>query len=104
MKALFLITLLSVGAASALHAPATARAEEPRPASATLKLEVLGMVTPNCPVLVKKAVGAIDGVEKVEASLEKHSATVTYRPDRTSPEQIRRVIKDRVGFDTRVKG
>jgi len=102
MKTLTLALLLSLPlAGSAALRPAAARAQAPALSSVTL--EITGMVTRNCPVLVKKAVSKIDGVVAVEASLETKTAEVRFDPAKTSPEQIRRVIKDRVGFDAKVR-
>jgi copper chaperone CopZ len=102
MKTLTLALLLSLPlAASAALQPDAARAEAPALRSVTL--EITGMVTKNCPVLVKQAVSRIEGVVAVEASLETKTAQVRFDPSKTSPEQIRRVIKDRVGFDAKVR-
>jgi copper chaperone CopZ len=100
MKTLKLMTFLSLACITFAQAPAPAAADEPQ--TTTVTLEILGMVTPNCPVLVEAAVGKVDGVKEVDASLKKKNARITYDAARTSAEAIRRVIKDRVGFDSRV--
>lgn len=79
--------------------PHTAHAED----SKTVTFLVQGMVTKNCPVLVRAAVSKMKGVKSVDASLATKSATVEYFASATSPQQIQKVIKDRVGFDTQIK-
>jgi copper chaperone CopZ len=65
--------------------------------------QIDGMVTDSCPALVKQAVRRIDGVQRVEASAKTKTVRVEYVEGRTSPEAIRKVIKDQTGFDARVK-
>ena len=87
-----------------LSSPPAVHGQQPA-TTKVVTLRIVGMATPSCPALVKAAVGKIPGVEKVEASLKTKTATIVYRPDRTSPQKIREVIKDQVGFDsTVVKG
>jgi len=103
MKTWTLIASLLTLPVATLHAT-TAHAEDAAPSSVSVTFDVVGMVTKNCPTLLKAAVSRIDGVEAVEASLQTKSATVTYRPAKTNPEAIRRIIEDRTGFDVRPRG
>lgn len=64
-----LVTALAVLAASA--APAWAETK-------TVTLSVPGMDCATCPITVKKALDKVPGVSKVEASLEKKEAVVTF--------------------------
>lgn len=66
----------------------------------TTRLAIKGMVTPNCPVLVKAALGKVEGVKRVQASLETKDAQIEYLEGVTSPEAMQRVLKDKVGFDS----
>lgn len=66
----------------------------------TTRLAIKGMVTPNCPVLVKAALGKVEGVKRVQASLETKDAEIEYLEGVTSPKAMRRVLKDKVGFDS----
>lgn len=75
----------------------------PSPVSSQTVLRIVGMSTPACPALVKSAVRRIAGIRQVDASLEQRSATVEFDPARTSVEEIRRVIKQDVGFDSEVR-
>jgi len=96
---LLLLTTSYHGASS----PTSAQAQQQQPAATkVVTLQILGMATPSCPALVKAAVGKMAGVEKVEASLKSKTATIVYRPDRTNPQKIRAVIKDQVGFDSKI--
>jgi mercuric ion binding protein len=51
--------------------------------SKTVTLSVPGMYCAVCPITVKKALSHVDGVEKVEPSLEKKEAVVTYDDAKT---------------------
>ncbi len=89
---------LVVGIAALLPASeATAAAK-----SKTTTLVIQGMVTNNCPVLVKTALSKVDGVLSVDANLKTKQVVVTYRDKVTDPKAMVRVIKDDVGFDAKV--
>lgn len=105
MKKLIIILALTLTHAALLDgsAPTTAHAEDVD-ATAVVVLEIQGMVTPACPTLVKAAVGKLEGVRKVEASLETKRARIEYEPAKVSPKKIRAVIKDQVGFDSKKVG
>jgi len=76
-------------------------ADAPQPdTTARAMLNVEGMVSESCPVLLTSALKRVEGVRHVEASYATHSATVEYDPQRISLDDIRRTIKSRVGFDT----
>jgi copper chaperone CopZ len=80
------------------------RADDPsQEKTRTVQFEIRGMVTDSCPALVKQAVQRIDGVQRVRANAKTKLVEVDYVVGRTSPEAIRKVIKDRTGFDARVK-
>ena len=70
-------------------------------ANSTAYLRIEGMVTSACPVLVKSAAGSIAGVRRVEASLEKKTASIEYDASKTSVEEIIRIILDRTGLQAR---
>lgn len=67
-----------------------------------VELAIGGMVSRNCPVLVRTAVGRVRGVSRVDASLERRNAVVTFDASQTSAEAIRRVIQDQAGFEARI--
>jgi Cu+-exporting ATPase len=50
-----------------------------------------------CAATVRKTVKSLDGVSRVEVSLEKRSARVTYAAGRLSPERIVAAI-DKLGY------
>lgn len=103
MKNLFAsaLVLLVLCASPALDT-ATARAEDVPAANQVARFKILGMVTKNCPVLVKAAVSRIPGVKRVSANLETKTAEVEYAPGETSPAVIVKVIKQKVGFDAQL--
>lgn len=92
------LLLLLATAAQGVLAAGQAQADDTR----VVHFEITGMVSDSCPVLVEEAVSRIDGVNRVDASLEDRSVEVEYVVGRTSPEAIRRVIKDQTGFDAEI--
>jgi copper chaperone CopZ len=66
-------------------------------------LEIEGMVSPSCPVLLRKALENVEGVVRVQASAETKLAEISFDARRVSVERIRAIIKERVGFESRVK-
>ena len=85
---------------------ACTRSEPPGSTGKTrvVTLAITGMVTPNCPVLVKTAVGQMKGIKSVEADLESKSARVEYDEAVTNPQKILEVIKDKTGFGATLAG
>ena len=69
----------------------------------TVDLQVEGMISASCPVLLKSAVGKIKGVKKVEASLKDKTAKIEYDESQTSLKEIQDTIKAKVGFNTKIK-
>jgi copper chaperone CopZ len=65
----------------------------------TIKFRIRGMSTPNCPALVKAAVGRIKGVTRVDADLATRSATVEFVTGSTTAHAIQAVIKDQTGYE-----
>ena len=65
---------------------------------ATTTLNIQGMTCGGC---VKSVTGALQrevGVETVEVVLEKGTATVSYDPAQTSPDQLVAAVDD-IGFE-----
>jgi copper chaperone CopZ len=58
---------------------------------------VKGKLTPNCPVLVRKALERLDGIIEVRSSLDEAKAWVDY-VDGATPEQMVARVKDRAGL------
>ena len=61
-------------------------------------INVEGMSCSHCENAVKKAVGSLEGVDKVTVSLEGKTATVDYDPSKVSLEAIKEAIEDQ-GYD-----
>ncbi len=104
-KAAILLIAQLVVIAHLAAAPGRALAgggEVPQSATAHATLNVDGMVSESCPVLLTSALKRVDGVHHVEASYASHSATVEYDPQRVSLDEIRRTIKRQAGFDTAI--
>lgn len=101
-KIIIAILGLSFGFTASTVAVGHASAQEAGVKSTTVTLAIQGMATTSCPVLVKTAVGKMTGVSKVDASLEKKTATIVFDSSATSAAEIQRVIKDQVGFDTEI--
>lgn len=67
------------------------------PASAaqqSVTLKVPDMVCASCPYIVRHALSAVPGVEKVAIDLDARAARVTYDPGRTSPERLAKAVHD----------
>jgi len=52
-------------------------------ATQTVKLDVPSMHCESCPITVKKALSKVEGVSKVEVSLERREAVVTFDDTKT---------------------
>lgn len=63
----------------------------------TLSFDVRGMTCGGCSMRVQHVLGKLDGIGKVEVSLNPGAATVAMDPDRVTPDQIVAAIA-RVGF------
>jgi len=57
-------------------------------------LKVTGMSCNHCKMAVEKAVGAIPGVEKVEADVPANRVTVSYREDPATMEKVKGAITE----------
>lgn len=75
MKRILVILLL------VLHLPALA-------AEQTITLQVDNMNCALCPLIVKKAMGGVEGVTSVAVDYEKHQAVVIFDDAVADPEQI----------------
>jgi copper chaperone len=65
---------------------------------ATTTLNIQGMTCGGCVKSVTNALQREDGVDKVEVVLDKGTATVSYDPALTSPEQLVSAVDD-IGFE-----
>jgi mercuric ion binding protein len=81
--------------AAAVSAPAWA-------ATQTVTLSVPGMTCPACPITVKKALNKVDGVTRIEVSLEKKEAVVTFDDAKTTVEALTRATEN-AGYPSSVK-
>lgn len=71
-------------------------------ASQTVTLSVPDMNCSVCPITVKKALTKEDGVNKVEASLEKKQAIVTFDDNKTKIETLTKAVQN-AGFPATVR-
>lgn len=60
-------------------------------------IPVEGMTCNACVASVKKALKSMDGMEKVEVSLENRQVTFSYEADKVTPAQVRQAI-DEIGY------
>lgn len=89
-------TLLSVSVAlSLLVSPAWA-------ASKTVTLAVPGMNCSACPLTIKKALTKVDGVTKVDVSLDDLQAVVTFDDAKATVAALTKATKD-AGYPSSVK-
>ncbi len=65
----------------------------------TIVLRVGGMTCGGCVNSVRKVLAAIDGVNKVDVSLERAQATVVYDASRSTPADFKSAVID-AGFET----
>lgn len=79
MKRLIALTVLGVG----LLTTGTAFAAEQ-----TVTLAVANMTCATCPPMVRRALSAVPGVIKVDVSLEKMSAVVTFDDQKTTVQAL----------------
>ena len=64
----------------------------------TVTIKIKGMTCGGCVASVTRVLNAIDGVEKVDVSLEPAQATVKYATDRIDTLRLHSAIED-AGFD-----
>ena len=62
-----------------------------------VKMSIDGMTCIACVANVKKTIGELEGVEKVEVSLEERLAIVTYVSEKVEPQKIQDAVNKR-GF------
>jgi mercuric ion binding protein len=65
-------------------------------------LDVQNMTCAVCPITVKKSLENVPGVIAVKVSFEKHSALVTFDPDKTGAEALVQATTD-AGYPSRVQ-
>ena len=63
----------------------------------TTQIQVSGMTCGSCAVAVKKALTSVEGVKKVDVSLEQNRATVVYEESQVTEKQLRDAI-NKSGF------
>ncbi len=63
-------------------------------AAKTATLSVPGMTCASCPITVKKALNKVEGVEKIEVSLEKKEAVVTFDDAKTNARALMEATKN----------
>ena len=63
----------------------------------TVELKVEGMDCQGCVKSVTRMLAGVPGVEKVDVSLEKASAKVTYDPAKSGPAEFKRAV-ERAGY------
>ncbi|NGO90217.1 mercuric transport protein periplasmic component [Halomonas sp. 141] len=71
-------------------------------ATQTVTLSVPGMTCPTCPIIVKKAISRIEGVDKVDVTFEPREAVVTFDDAKTSVHELIKATGD-AGFPSSVK-
>ncbi|HEY0336215.1 MAG TPA: heavy-metal-associated domain-containing protein [Burkholderiales bacterium] len=64
----------------------------------TIKIGIKGMTCGGCVASVKRVLTHLDGVQKVDVSLEQQQATVEYTPGRVDPARLRSAIEG-AGFE-----
>lgn len=64
------------------------------------KLNVEGMSCGHCEASVKKAVGALAGVDEVDVDLKGKSVSVKFDPEKVSLNAIKEAIEEQ-GYDVR---
>jgi mercuric ion binding protein len=76
-------SLLAAASIAAALSPQPVRAE-----SKSVVLSVPDMYSPACPVLARKALQKVDGVQEVQASLERKEAVVVFDAGKTSVDKL----------------
>lgn len=67
----------------------------------TVTLSVPGMTCATCPITVRTALKRVKGVEKVETSLERKEAVVTFDDTKTNVQALTKATKD-AGYPSKV--
>ena len=60
----------------------------------TITIKVNGMTCSGCVASVTRVLEEIDGVGKVDVSLDRKQATIDYEPGRVNPARLRSAIED----------
>lgn len=68
----------------------------------TVTLDVSHMTCVACPITVKKALGKVPGVSKVDVSYEKKQAVVTFDDSKTNTDALVKATTD-AGYPSRVE-
>ena len=68
----------------------------------TVTLEVPGMFCEVCPITVKHALQKVDGVSRIDVSLEKREAVVTFDDAKTSVKALEKATAD-AGYPSSVR-
>ena len=71
-------------------------------AAKTVTLEVPGMFCEVCPITVKHALQKVDGVSRIDVSLEKREAVVTFDDAKTSVTALEKATAD-AGYPSSVR-
>lgn len=75
--------LVGLSVAAAMAVPYVSFAQ-----SKTVVLSMPDMFSPACPILARKALGKVDGVTDVKASLERKEAVVVFDDTKTTVEKL----------------
>jgi len=65
---------------------------------ARMRARIAGLHCSLCTGTIEKAVGRLDGVDKVAVSLTHDQALIDYEPSRIRPEEIAGTLRD-IGYD-----
>jgi len=84
--------LVGLSIAAALAVPHMSFAQ-----SKTVVLAVPDAFSPACPIVARKALGKVDGVKDVKASLERKEAVVVFDDTKTTVEKLVETMKN-AGF------
>lgn len=98
MKPKYILAISTVLVMGALAGWTTFAGDEPNQSEAesatTSTFRVTGMTCGGCEVGVRRVVNKLEGIEDVEASHEEGTATVTYRADEVTPDDIIAAIEE----------
>jgi mercuric ion binding protein len=72
-------------------------------ATQSVTLSVPGMNCATCPITIKKALTKVSGVSKIDVSLDRREARVTFDDAKVSVETLTRATKD-AGYPSTVLG
>ena len=67
----------------------------------TITIGIKGMTCGGCVAAVQRALQGLEGVRKVEVSLERGDARVEYSPGQVNVDRLRAAVED-AGFDVAV--